>query len=172
MDAVENIAPGLKSADIDRLYREQRLRLHRFLSRKVWIDSDIDDIVQDTFLMATRHGSKFRGDCKPETWLFGIAINVMRNHWKANKGTVELPEGFEFTDEVAEDPMDTLVRKQMLERVSAALSAMPDSFLEAMQLIVEDGLQYDEVAAKLGVPAGTVRSRVHRARARLKEGAR
>jgi len=141
--------------------------------------TEAEDVVQDTFLRAYRGLERFRGESSLKTWLFAIALNRAR----ARHGTLarirgvfsqtRAGEGDEFAEldppDSAASPEEATLLKERRSRLREAVRALPDEFREAVILRDLEGLSYEEVAQVLAVPVGTVRSRLARGRAQLKE---
>lgn len=141
--------------------------------------SEAEDVVQETFLRAYRGLENFRGESSLKTWLYAIALNRAR----ARHGTLARLRTFFVPSKGREDPFaaldeasdpgatpeeNALVREQR-RRLRAAMANLPEEFRAAVILRDLEGLSYEDVAAVLGVPVGTVRSRLARGRAILKE---
>jgi len=131
-----------------------------------------EDVVSLTFLEAwrLRHRIDADADGPLRPWLFGIATNVARNVRRAARrydgAQARLPrEGSE--PDFAEGVVDRLDDLERIARVRAALAALRAPEREVLALCVFAGLDYAEAAEALGVPVGTVRSRLSRARTRL-----
>jgi RNA polymerase sigma-70 factor (ECF subfamily) len=132
-----------------------------------------EDVVSLTFLEAWRLRGKFRdeGD-SPLPWLMGIATNVLRNRARAarrhQRAMVRLP-----VKETVPDFADELIRRigdaEQLSAAQAGLARLRQSERDIFTLCVWSGLSYQEAAQALGIPVGTVRSRLARARARLRK---
>lgn len=142
-------------------------RLARQLTRDV---HDADDVVQEAYLRAFRYASGFRGeDARP--WFLRIVRNVF--YTSANrKGSREPPIG-ELDDAVVpdtlfSDPEEMLVRKSIVQN---ALETLPKHCREVLMLREVEELSYKDISALLGVPRGTVMSRLSRARAQLRQSA-
>ena len=146
-------------------------RLARVVGRMVQDSSDVDDVVQETFIKAYRALPRFRCEAAFYTWLFAIGINSARNHL-SKKGrrppTVTLGEGdaahHAERDVDLSDPASTLASKQLAQRLAAALSTLSDDVRQALILREMEGFSYDDIAAIMQCPVGTVRSRIFRAR--------
>jgi RNA polymerase sigma-70 factor, ECF subfamily len=146
-------------------------RVHRYLARRVGT-SLADDLAADTFITAFRSRGRFDAgapDARP--WLFGIASNMLRRHWRAERRqlrayarTGQDPLGDELTE--AERRVDAAAASP---RLAAALASLPRADRDALLLLAWAELSYEEIAAALGIPIGTVRSRLSRARARMRE---
>lgn len=143
---------------IAEIAREHYDVVFRFCARRVGADIAAD-AAQNTFLTAQRALGKFRGESAIRTWLLGIANNECRRIVRDRRlapPTVELD-----TDRACDaDSEKTLVNREMLR---SALSKLSDEHREAVLLHEVEGLSYDEAALVLGVPAGTVKSRLHHA---------
>ena len=161
--------------DVDRLFRElvaqHRVRLQRFVVNHIGHHDDADDIAQHAFLEAVRSIDRFRGDSELSTWLYGIAMNLVRNY--LNRAPHRLHH-FETDDTLVAmpsqtgDPSDLLATQQILRSLIESLSELPSSMREVLILVAVEECSYEDTAAILSVPVGTVRSRLSRARAALK----
>lgn len=137
-------------------------------------DADADDLVQEAFVRAWRSIGGFRSDSTFRTWIFGIAINVVRSH-RVKQARSRLLFWSPARQDPAADPLDrasadegveaSLVLRQAIDR---ALAALPEELRAAVVLRDVQGLEYREIADVLGVPIGTVESRIFRARQRLR----
>lgn len=142
--------------------------------------ADAEDVVQETFLRAYHGLGKFRGESSLKTWIYAIALNRSR----ARMGTLgrlramfvpgRTLEGDPFASlddaaDPASSPEENAVLRERRGRLRAAIRELPEEFRAAVLLRDLEGLSYDEVADVLGVPIGTVRSRLARGRALLKD---
>ncbi|WP_255467990.1 RNA polymerase sigma factor [Achromobacter sp. UMC71] len=165
------VLPHPFSEPVSRLVREESERLRRFVLRHVGNGPDADDITQQAFVEMSCHYDTFRGDSKPSTWLFGIARNLIRNHLSR---TPERRYDFVGEDALAEqtdprsDPAAQAERVQMIRILDRSLAAMAPDLAEMLVMICADELSYEEVAAQLDLPVGTVRSRLSRARTQIR----
>lgn len=161
----------LSDVDLERLVRDHGRRLHNFIRRRVGNGADVDDLVQDTCLEALRSLKHYQGRSRPETWLFGIAVNLVRGHYKhaRTKPVFEREEeGVDVQAEMAEDPRETIERLQEVSRMLDVVEGLPESFAQVLTLVFDEQLTYEQAATRLKIPIGTVRSRIARARALLK----
>jgi RNA polymerase sigma-70 factor (ECF subfamily) len=132
-------------------------------------DADAEDVVHDACVRAMRFFTSLRED-NPRAWLFAI----VRNTWYSRvtrRAAVTEPASFDRAgDEPADealDPEERLLQHHTVVRVRTALEQLPVDFREVLVLRELEGLSYKEVAAVIGVPMGTVMSRLARARERL-----
>ena len=153
------------------LVEEHYKRVWRFLLKWVRNPHDAEELAQETFLAAWRRLSGFRGESQFSTWLLGIALNLARNHHNrsSSQHEDELQEEAHLQALSLDDPCDLLQQKTMLVALDAALSRLPQEMREVMLLVRLEGLSLDEAASILDIPLGTVKSRLARARGKLRE---
>lgn len=134
---------------------------------------DAEDLVQDTMLRAFRSIERFDGR-HPRAWLLTIVRNAQINRVRRRRpGLLADPDGFADRDAgMADDapgPEQVVMDRQFDSVVEDAYLALPEKFREVIDLVDLAGLSYDEAAAVLEVPQGTVMSRLHRGRKRIRE---
>ena len=147
-------------------------RIARHVARYLKATGDVEDVVQDTFIRAYRGLASFRGDSAFYSWLYRIATNAALSHLKRAPGDVllgddapeERADAFEPGVSDAEDPERTLIAKQIAETVQRALARLQPDLAEALMLYEVEDKPYAEIAGMLGIPIGTVRTRIFRAR--------
>lgn len=134
--------------------------------------ADAEDLVQDTLIRAFRAVDRFDG-AHPRAWLLTILRHAHLNRVRGRKpvllrdgGSVELT--LERVGKPEPSAEDVVVSDLFESVVAEALAALPDKHREVVTLVDIDGLSYQEAADVLGVPRGTVMSRLHRARARIR----
>jgi RNA polymerase sigma factor (sigma-70 family) len=170
-------APGSSSAIVDPLVFEGVFEanfpsIHRFIARRVGA-ALADDLAAETFAIAFRRRETFvaeRGT--PRSWLYGIAINLIRNHWRTEQHLLYLDARLRVEAEYHEDP--TLTDERLSAALAAsyiaeALASLNRDQREVILLHAWAELSHDEIAAALDIAPGTVRSRLSRARATLVE---
>jgi RNA polymerase sigma-70 factor (ECF subfamily) len=153
-------------------------RIYNAAVHLVGATEDAEDIAQDVFLKAF-HGLKgFRRRAKFSTWLYGIMLNCVRSHWRSKgrrKAFVSLGGGDGEDGSMPDPPSDqegpvaSSVRKETIEMVRRAIEALDGELKEMVVLRDLEGFTYEEMSEMLGLPLGTVKSRLFRARAVLKE---
>lgn len=148
-------------------------RVHRFFAWRAGPDV-ADDLAGEVFRVAFERRATYatdRADCLP--WLYGIAANLLRQRHRtggresralARTAATSVTDGDELADEVAAR-VDAARRST---RVAALLDSLTEGERDAVLLAAWEGLTYDQLADALGVPVGTVRSRLHRGRRKLR----
>lgn len=145
--------------------------LHRYAARRLG-DAAADDIAAETFLAAFRQRDRYAADRGPvRGWLFGIAANLIGRHRRAEVRALRT------WARAGTDPLTECHSEQVADRVSAGalgprlagvLARLSPGDREVLLLVAWGELSYDEVAAALGIPPGTVASRLNRARRKVR----
>lgn len=142
-------------------------RLRRFGLATCQDAAEADDLVQAAVEKALRSRSQWQPGTRLDSWMFRIMQNLWIDQQRARKsrGIAEDPDVLEQLPD--RDWDQDVEAKMTLERVLAVMRALPDAMRSVLALVTIDGLSYQEAAAVLEVPIGTVMSRLARARAEL-----
>jgi RNA polymerase sigma-70 factor (ECF subfamily) len=157
------------------LVRRYQDRLFPTLLRLTGSAEDASDLLQDAFLRAYEKLGRFEGESSFYTWLYRIAVNLALSERRRRRPRLRSVDSHDRdAREPAADPCDCdpslpLERAEREKRVQQALDALAPEHRAVVVLKEYDGLRYDEIAAVLAIPVGTVRSRLHRARCELRE---
>lgn len=169
---VERVQRGDKRA-FDLLVRKYQHRIIGLMMRFVHDSHEAQDVAQETFIRAYRALASFRGESAFYTWLYRIGINTAKNYL-VSKGRrppdsdvsaddAEFYEG-EHALKDLESPERMLLRDEIEATVHRTLQQLPEDLRTALTLREFDGLSYEDIAAVMQCPVGTVRSRIFRAR--------
>ena len=160
------------------LVRRYQGRLTNLVARLLNDRECADDLAQEVFVRVFVHRRNYRRGSKLSTWLFTIAANLTKNeirrrvrrrNWFSLDALQEvLKDSAIVLADRSEGRERTLEREQLQEVVGRAISAVPEKYRLALVLRDIEGLAYEEISQVLGVPGGTVRSRINRARSMLK----
>jgi RNA polymerase sigma-70 factor (ECF subfamily) len=178
-DLVARARGGDRGA-FDELVLRHEDRVFNMAFRMLGNADDALDLAQEVFLSAYRALGSFEGKALFSTWLYRVTVNRCRDEMRRRatvKHTRPLPlSAARDGDDPAGDPparaaspADAAAVRESHALVAAAVAALPDDAREALVLRDVEGLSYEEIAEILGVPVGTVRSRLHRARAIVRE---
>lgn len=171
-ELVTRVQQGDKKA-FDLLVLKYQLRLSKLVARFLRNQSDVPDVVQDAFIKAYRALPNFRGESAFYTWLYRIAINTAKNHLVAQsrKSPANSIDAQEAEDYGASEWLKEYVspeREALATELNAvihqAMADLPPDLREAITLREIEGLSYEDIAAVMDCPIGTVRSRIFRAR--------
>lgn len=153
-----------KPSSFEALLEEHGDRIFRFCYRLCGHIQDAEDLAQETLIIACQNFRQFEGRSSFLTWLFRIAIN--RHHrLRQSERLAYAPLEEDEAAACIPDPSSERLARMSLEE---ALSVLPENLSEAFLLVKSEGLKYREAAVVLGVPQGTVQSRVHEATMRLR----
>ena len=156
-------------AELVRRYQRAVYRVGYGLTRN---PADADDLAQETFVRAYRARGRFRADEPLYPWLSRIAVNLAYSLFRRRRRRPETPieplveAGHQWAGD--DDPERDTADRERHEQLQASLAELSKEHQTILVLRVVEGLSYDEIARTIGVPVGTVMSRLSRARAELK----
>jgi RNA polymerase sigma-70 factor (ECF subfamily) len=165
------------------LVKAYERRVFALVLRMIGNRAEAEDLAQEVFVQVFKAVGSFRGESKLSTWIYRIAINLCKNRTKylrvrhaSEQDELEavaerLPIGDAPRANVAhvDRPDEALAGKQVERIVQDAILQLEPTFRECLVLRDVEELSYEEIGAITGLPEGTVKSRIHRARAQLKE---
>jgi RNA polymerase sigma-70 factor (ECF subfamily) len=158
------------------LVRAYESTVARILAQLNVAAADVEDLAQDVFLRVYRNLHRFRSQSSFYTWLYRITVNVFFDHSKKRKRADQRLNRLQnaMIDASApvpemHDPYRATLDSMLHDALSSAISRLPEAFREVVAMREIDDLSYEEIALATGISIGTVRSRLSRARSRLKE---
>jgi RNA polymerase sigma-70 factor (ECF subfamily) len=142
----------------------------RFVSRLLADSSEVDDLLQATFLEVWRSAGRYRGDASVHVWIFGIAYNLARRHMRGAGRRRALLELWSRQPVAHERPLDELTHdKRLVEKVVTALGALGPEHRVAVVMVDLEGVASVDAARALGVNPGTFGRRLYEARRELRD---
>ena len=132
-----------------------------------------EDLVQETMVKAYRSWHRYNNGTNIRAWLFTILRNTLISQYRRRRNQVENVDladvdGFTVFELMQQpDPSESFFHELVAEEVVQAIDSLPHDYREVVVLVDVEGLSYEEVADVIGVPIGTVKSRLHRARRTL-----
>ena len=186
-DARERPASGVEQSDLELVRRVQRgergafdllvlryqHRVVKLVARLLRDPTEAEDVAQEAFVKAYRAISSFRGDSAFYTWLYRIAVNTARNTMASRQRRpldyeADLSESEQSVVESrmrhGDTPEAAALSEEIHQTVNRAVEDLPEDLRTAIILREIEGLSYEEIAAAMDCPVGTVRSRIFRAR--------
>jgi len=172
---IESYRAGRPQA-FDELVLSYDQHVRRILAQLNVASGDVEDLAQEVFLRIFRNLHRFRGQSSFYTWLYRITVNVFFDHNKKRKrADVRLTRLQNALVDVTnvrhdiEDPYVACFNALTRDEFWKAIDALPEAFRTVVAMREVDDLSYEEIAIATGISIGTVRSRLSRARTRLKE---
>lgn len=158
-----------ESAALGALFDRHHVAIYRLISRLLRRErTQIDDLVQTTFLEAWRSAKQYRGGGAVKSWLYGIAANLVRHYVRGEK---RRRDAFAAIPEPAavRTPDVAAMRAEQLDRLAAALEELPHDLRVAYVMCDLEEIPGIDVAASLGIRPGTLWRRLHEARRALRD---
>jgi RNA polymerase sigma factor (sigma-70 family) len=166
-ELLERWRSGDKSAG-EELFERHFDSIARFFRNKV--DHGIDDLIQRTFLACVESRDKFRGDSSFRTYLFGVAHNVLGKHFRSKKRHGDkIDFGVTSVHDLGPSPSVVVAQHREQRMLLEALRRIPLELQVVLELYYWEKLTAGEVASVVGVPEGTARTRIRRARQLLEQ---
>lgn len=173
LDDAELIARSVTRPDwFSAIFDRHAAHIHRYLVRRVG-PTAAEDALGEAFLVAFRKREGYdteRRDARP--WLYGIATNLVAQRRREEARELKLREALgppSHEEGHAERVAEQVSAEAMGKLLDSALAELTDGDRDALTLFAGEGLSYEEVASALGIPLGTVRSRLNRARRKVRE---
>jgi RNA polymerase sigma factor (sigma-70 family) len=168
MDSDEGLLRAVADGDataLARLYERHCGALFGYLHRLAGDRMTAEEILQDTMLAVWRSAGAFEGRAKVTTWLFGVARRQAHNRLRGRAGPE--PSGLDLADrpDHAPGPEELAIASAGGTPVAAAIDRLPEHHRDVIALVFVAGLPLADVAEVLAIPVGTVKSRLHHARA-------
>ncbi len=175
-DELKELIIRAKAGDreaFDELVKATYARVHGLALRLTGNEHDADDVVQDTYVRAYRGLRKFRGDARFSTWLHRITANsasTLMGRSQRHRHT-DLDSVINLADHRADiDPEFQAQNEAVRSRLRRALDSLPDRLRSVVVLRDVHGMSHREIASELGITEAAAKVRLHRARARLRDG--
>lgn len=174
---VKRVQEGDKQA-FNLLVAKYQFRIQNLVSRFIKDRAEQEDVTQEAFVKAYRALGNFRGDSAFYTWLYRIAVNTAKNQLvgagrRPPTQDVDIDEspaaaGASGLTEL-NSPDAILQNDELIQIIRNSIASLPEELREAITLREFEGLSYEDIAAVMGCPIGTVRSRIFRAREAIEQ---
>ena len=150
------------------LWDQYCCRLLAFIRRRVSDDAEAEDILQEVFIRIHRHLCCLPEEDRLESWIYQITRNLIIDHYRRRRDLEEIPEDlpadFEIIDDDPDDP-----EAELAVSLKEMVAALPEPYRQALILTEYEGLTQKEMAERLGISHSGAKSRVQRARDRLRD---
>ena len=160
---LDRIARGERRA-LDELYLAYHRRLTRFVSRVCPRYENVEEIINDTFMVVWQHAADFRGASRVSSWIIGIAYRITLKSLRRNDALLRAETG----DEPPEQAVEPMAQAELRDWIARGLSQLPVEQRLTLELAYHMGHSIEEIAEITGCPAGTVKARMFHAREKLR----
>ncbi len=151
---------------LEGVYEVFHTELRRFVLARVSDPAAADDILQDVYLRIHTHIDSVRDCSRLQAWVYQIARNAIIDHYRGRRPAAELPESVPVVEASCENDAEC----ELMESLASMIDELPIKYRQALRLTVYEGLTQQEVAERLGISLSGAKSRVQRAREKLKDG--
>jgi RNA polymerase sigma-70 factor (ECF subfamily) len=151
--------------NLELLWDQYSTRLRAFIRSRVWDDAEAEDILQEVFIRIHRHLCCQPEWNKPKSWIYQIARNLIIDHYRRRRETVELPESLPAEPDLPEKDPEAVLALSLKEMIDG----LPEHYRQALLLTEYQGLSQKQLAERLGISLSGAKSRVQRARERLRD---
>jgi RNA polymerase sigma-70 factor (ECF subfamily) len=155
--------------DLAHVYREHAAAVTCWARRLLGPGGDVEDVLQEVFLVAHRRLSEWRGAAKVTTWLYAITVRVVQEHRRKQRWLRWLGVDRLLPPPAPATPLEAVESRRATEVTYQLLDTLPEAERSALILFELEELSGEEIAAITGEAAGTIWVRLHRARARLRK---
>ena len=177
---VQKAAESISSESFDEIIRQHQRRVYRLLFLLLKDADDADTLTQECFLRAYRNLETFRGECRIDTWLLRIAVNLARDHGKSRRASfwkrligLEDAEGNESHFHGSQpSPERVLLAREEVDAVWSAVASLSQQQQTIFLLRFAEEMSLTEIADILKLSVGTVKAHLFRATAKIRETVR
>jgi RNA polymerase sigma-70 factor (ECF subfamily) len=175
------VAPPPEKLTPELVFREYAPRIYNLARRMLGNDADAEDVTQDVLLQVVRKLDTFRGESQLGTWLHRVTVNAALAH-RAKRATRQKYEAAGPTDDLPADggaagalrrwnvpPDEPVLAAEQAELIEQAINRLPEPFRDVYVLADVEGLPNSEIAEMLELSVPAVKSRLHRARLRMRD---
>src|SRR5438094_5928768 len=149
----------------EKVWEEFHPKLKQFVLRRIPDEQSSEDVLQDVFLKIHTHIDNLHNEEKLQSWIYQIARNAIADYYREHRATLALSEMPVLTEEADDDD----VIKELIPSIKVMVDSLPADYREALYLTEYQGLTQRELAERLGLSFSGAKSRVQRAREKLKK---
>lgn len=154
--------------DLEELVAGHQTSLYAFLYRMTGDAYLAEDLMQETFVRALQASKTYKPQGRLSSWLFSIAANLTKDHWRKQRNRRSVPLGIGRNQASERSTEDKVLAHSEAENLRSALLELPLGHRAPLVLFYYHDLGYEDIARCLAIPVGTVRSRIHNGKTRIK----
>ena len=149
------------------LFNRYRDAIRQLLVQRAGSESDADDLLQETFIKVYLHLDRYKKDYTFGQWLYTIARNTFIDFVRRRQDDLSIDERFSAPPSSAPTPEESVIRLQQRAHIEHYLEALTPRYRRLIHMRFFEEYSYEEIAEKLQLPLGTVKTQIHRARERM-----
>lgn len=151
------------------LFNRYREAIRQLLIQRAGSESDADDLLQETFIKVYLHLDRYKETYTFGQWLYTIARNTFIDYVRRRQDDLSIDERFSAPASSAPTPEESVIRLQQRAQIDHYLEILSPRYRQLIQMRFFEEYSYEEIAEKLQLPMGTVKTQIHRARERMCE---
>lgn len=151
------------------IWIELKTNLHRFIARRAYNEADADDILQNVFYKIHCHIDRLRDTSKIHAWVYQITRNAIIDYYRSQRPEISLDASDAFDIAQDETPEAENAREEILACLSPMINGLPENYRRALLLADIQEIPQAEVADRLNISLSGAKSRVQRARGKMKD---
>lgn len=155
--------------DLESIWDEFDAKLRLFILKRVADEDAAQDILQEVYLKIHSNIQTLRDETKIQSWLYQIARNAIIDHYRKQRTIGELTEMLAFSIDLGENDEDHGSISELYQSIESMINHLPHKYREALVLTEYQGLSQKEMAERLGISLAAAKSRVRRAKAKLRD---
>jgi RNA polymerase sigma-70 factor (ECF subfamily) len=155
------------TVSVNQIWDDFTVQLRRFIASRIQNQADADDILQDVFVKIHRGIDRLEDTSKLQAWIYQIARNAIIDYYRKGEPMAEVSS--EIPDDIAEETASEDVESEVATWLKPMMEDLPEKYREALQLTDIQGLTQKELAERLNISLSGAKSRVQRAREKLKD---
>ena len=149
------------------LFNRYREAIRQLLVQRAGSESDADDLLQETFIKVYLHLDRYKTDYTFGQWVYTIARNTFIDYVRRHQEDLSIDERFSSPPSSAPTPEESVIRLQQRAQIEHYLDRLTPRYRQLITMRFFEEYSYEEIAEKLALPMGTVKTQIHRARERM-----
>ena len=158
---------GGDSTAFEYLFDRYRDAIHRLFLQRTGNAEDADDLLQETFIKVYLNLHRYSEEYTFGQWLYTIARNTFIDYVRKRQDDLSIDEKFSAPASSAPTPEESIINSQQRGQIEHCIARLPENYRTLIRMRFFDEYSYEEIAAKLSLPLGTVKTQIHRARERM-----
>ena len=155
------------TAAFEYLFDRYRDAIHRLFLQRTGSTEDADDLLQETFIKVYMNLHRYSPEYTFGQWLYTIARNTFIDYVRKRQDDLSIDEKFSSPASTTPTPEESVINSQQRLQIEHCIARLPENYRTLIRMRFFDEYSYEEIAVKLSLPLGTVKTQIHRARERM-----